>query len=690
MFQSTEPKRPSSSSSTFVPNKRHTSIKHVIELIRHGKLPTTRDTPKMSRSMLSLVVEYEQHQLVFFCPIKDINAHDNQGNTVLHYVAENRSTKTLNALLEEYGDHMDINALNHRGETPLDRVMDSKPRRAKSALIRILKKHKALSNTMINNNGQTPLEEILTLNNRFHPQGATFAERVDESFYRACVQGSANDVYPYIAYGIVDINAMNVQDQQTPLMAGIQNRHANAVVKMLLTYHADPYRTNRKGRLFLHYINDYFTNIKLIESLDVKQLNHLDRKLQTPLDIALTNLANHYNNPSVSKLYHKIITDMIAIGCQCYQHDEKGLMTTKGYGSLNTLMIDCARTQSYSTFASLYNDKDRYSKGIALLEAAKYENIDTAINIFLHMRVSKKARDSDGNIFLHYVPSWTYTKQSIVGLSTIFRQCPPSLFTIKNHYGETPNDLIAASPFANLNRKKTCEKHDVIQYQLEAPTSIQKNIYHWNTNKETLTVRIQKGYHYNINYKDLTNTWCAVLVNYTSAKDTTRTFRHVQDYIHTHTCKVDQRVICCYNEYKQQLEIVYVYTSYCQNKSRYNRCSCIAGICTKAVGYTLYALKDYVLQHLNMPVTSGHVEIQSSNPCNAFNCYNRAFLLNGFYLDDESRFDDFRNKEQIWYRENNHENFEYAFDYIYAPHGYSSDSEDDSEDQLYPSIQLKF
>ena len=296
MFQSTEPKRPSSSSSTFVPNKRHTSIKHVI------------DTPKMSRSMLSLVVEYDQHQLVSSRPVKDINAHDNQGNTVLHYVAENRSTKTLNALLQQYGDRMDMNALNHRGETPLDRVMDSKPRRAKSALIRLLKKHKALSNTMVNGNGQTPLEEILTLNDRFHPHGATFAERVDESFYRACVHGSANDVYPYIAYGIVDINAMNVQDQQTPLMAGIQNRHANTIVKMLLTYHADPYRTNRKGRLFLHYINDYFTNIKLIESLDVKQLNHLDRKLQTPLDIVLTNLANHFNNPSVSKIYDQIFS----------------------------------------------------------------------------------------------------------------------------------------------------------------------------------------------------------------------------------------------------------------------------------------------------------------------------------------------------------------------------------------------
>lgn len=55
------------------------------------------------------------------------------------------------------------------------------------------------------------------------------------------------------------------------------------------------------------------------------------------------------------------------------------------------------------------------------------------------------------------------------------------------------------------------------------------------------------------------------------------------------------------------------------------------GLCTKSVGYTIKALLDLVnLKGMFAP--EAYVNIQSSDACAAFNCYNRACLANGYTL----------------------------------------------------------
>lgn len=65
------------------------------------------------------------------------------------------------------------------------------------------------------------------------------------------------------------------------------------------------------------------------------------------------------------------------------------------------------------------------------------------------------------------------------------------------------------------------------------------------------------------------------------------------------------------------------------------------GICTKAVAYTMKALIDHVNKQ-NKFALRGSVTIESKYPCSAFNCYNRAFELNGFVLEDKTEYNAFR------------------------------------------------
>jgi hypothetical protein len=55
----------------------------------------------------------------------------------------------------------------------------------------------------------------------------------------------------------------------------------------------------------------------------------------------------------------------------------------------------------------------------------------------------------------------------------------------------------------------------------------------------------------------------------------------------------------------------------------------IRGICTRSVAYTMKALLHYINKK-NMFAPTGKVHILSHNADRAFNCYNRAFLLNGY------------------------------------------------------------
>lgn len=56
------------------------------------------------------------------------------------------------------------------------------------------------------------------------------------------------------------------------------------------------------------------------------------------------------------------------------------------------------------------------------------------------------------------------------------------------------------------------------------------------------------------------------------------------------------------------------------------------GICTRSVAYTMKALL-HCINKKNMFAPTGKVRILSQTADRAFNCYNRAFLLNGYTID---------------------------------------------------------
>lgn len=88
----------------------------------------------------------------------------------------------------------------------------------------------------------------------------------------------------------------------------------------------------------------------------------------------------------------------------------------------------------------------------------------------------------------------------------------------------------------------------------------------------------------------------------------------------------DKELIVVANE--EQIEIKFVYLGQGNN------------ICTLSVACVIYALLDYLNNNENIYPEHGKVYISSSNGCAAFNCYNRAFRMNGYSLTPKS-FNDY-------------------------------------------------
>lgn len=70
------------------------------------------------------------------------------------------------------------------------------------------------------------------------------------------------------------------------------------------------------------------------------------------------------------------------------------------------------------------------------------------------------------------------------------------------------------------------------------------------------------------------------------------------------------------------------------------------GICTRAVAYTMAALLTYI-NGFKFYALRGYVYILSENPCAAFNCYNRAFRMNGFQMSKLKEFRDFQREYEL-------------------------------------------
>jgi len=102
------------------------------------------------------------------------------------------------------------------------------------------------------------------------------------------------------------------------------------------------------------------------------------------------------------------------------------------------------------------------------------------------------------------------------------------------------------------------------------------------------------------------------------------------------------RVICTYENGTLDITNVYLDTR---------------GVCTKSVAYTIYALIDCVNARRQY-APRGTVHILSSNPCAAFNCYDRAFRINGF---EGGQYAAFQRAHEAWDKEG-----EFSMELTYA------------------------
>ena len=80
-------------------------------------------------------------------------------------------------------------------------------------------------------------------------------------------------------------------------------------------------------------------------------------------------------------------------------------------------------------------------------------------------------------------------------------------------------------------------------------------------------------------------------------------------------------VKCIGDSDRKKLEIALVYTI-------------SNGYCTRAVSSVLYAVKDAANSQQEY-YPNGQVYIQSAKACKAFNCYNRAFNMNGYFINSD-------------------------------------------------------
>jgi hypothetical protein len=93
-----------------------------------------------------------------------------------------------------------------------------------------------------------------------------------------------------------------------------------------------------------------------------------------------------------------------------------------------------------------------------------------------------------------------------------------------------------------------------------------------------------------------------------------------------------QKVNITYKEEKIEIKYVYIRSRADNEPVEPEKLNAMGekGICTRAVAYTMHSLLD----HLNKKPRNGSVLIMSKMPCQAFNCYNNAFMSNGYNLID--------------------------------------------------------
>ena len=645
MFQLTQPKF----------TQYTTPNKPIKKIIQQNQIAAYKQTKHISLQDLFLAIQYYRPSIVrYILPHININGRNDNNDTIIHCIARyNTKPRILNMVLNTYTIP---NKLNNQQETALDVAYNNQPN-TKKKIIQQLKRQGFLANNhdvdgvfVGTDKGymKTFLQTQTRLNNiirqHYRLKNAT---SINITFVAACKYGTNDDVYLIIQSGILKhINFNEYFTDLTPCIALTQAKRYTCLKHIIDIYNADPSVVNTYNKNALHYIQQDTTLASiLLDKMDIRDKNKLSHDFYTPLDILYESMVD-YNID-----YSDIESLMVSKDCLAYRFEDGGVETAVGFGTYNQYLIECCRNDTDNVI-TLLQQSNKYTKGVALNAAAEYKQYKLVHDI-LQLHPKKDVPNNQGMVYTHHMASWVPPSSTDINnkyIQTIIDDTPAYLWNIKDNIGKNAIDYIILQNNwdiqymipKKIQKKKTtqqlhtCKKKTSSIRSIHPPTNIlqQNKIYSWKTSTHELQVRVSQTNSGN---------WYSTLDRFIFYHDNQHSFYHLKDT----QCNTEQKIQCSFDN-KQTISIDLVYLGACPTRQQYDTCDCIKGMCTMLVGHTMYALLHYIQHNLQQQPTHGSVYIESKFPCNAFNCYNRAFEANHFYLTDKHEFNDFLDDLKTW------------------------------------------
>ncbi len=249
------------------------------------------------RSLLIYALQIGDHMLSQALIEQEIalQTSDRQGNTPLHYAAEQGNSDLLLKLRK----HLSVNSKNDRGQTPLHRAVNQGQREAAIALL-----EQGAGQNIQDLDGRTPLHDAVIHGQQaclfvLLEQGADFlalSAQQENLFHLIAEYGheallNALSVYIKEHQGMEMLQMMLSQqdaDGKTPLHKGVWGSPKPGIVQLLLEYGAEPNAVNKCRYTPLHWAakHGHFESVQLLlaKGADRSQAN---ANGDTPLDLAI-------------------------------------------------------------------------------------------------------------------------------------------------------------------------------------------------------------------------------------------------------------------------------------------------------------------------------------------------------------------------------------------------------------------
>lgn len=315
----------------------------------------------------------------------------------------------------------------------------------------------------------------------------------------------------------------------------------------------------------------------------------------------LKTMENGSNSSFLKELKHTVASKI------SYNHDGTKILTLSSFSEngakiwdvetgkvLYTLLTPDAEEVAFNNDGTKIVSIDEFNLKIWDVESGNFlYKIDTPEHIhsigFNYDNMILLVEDNEHNF---NIVTWNLQNMTSQKIPLVYDRSSPKT-VIKDSI-----DTVIKKPW-NTN----CEMSEKDLYDMVSHSSKRNRNYTYKTQGEEIKVKIYQS----------TNTVRAMLVSYKL------------DNIIFDEDSEEQELLISYDILAEKIEIMLVYIGVGK------------GICTKAVAYTMRSLIDYINRQ-NKFALYGKVYIESRNPCAAFNCYNRAFRMNGFELNDDDEY----------------------------------------------------